>query len=326
MSAALRRAVGGLVLLGSVALPFVPLAHADPPATTLTPSAEAWYQPNPSCQLPVGCQALPAAPAPVPAPVTPPATSPWPAGSLHVAVAGGQETARSYLAFGLADLGGTVTSAVLDVPLDPSAQDGSVSPETAAVQVCPFTGSVTPADGSVDPPPTVACAQGVDTTYVATPTPHLHADLAPMLGALADAGGLALLPDARKTAQTSTWHVVFSAHDRADAAKTPPASLAVQVTPYPTQTEDAFPPVQPMAPPAAPPLTGTGFAAPPPVQLPAQQPPLALPAAPQPAPVAQARTITVGYAYPAVWLIPLALLVLVPLTTGALTKDLTPRR
>jgi hypothetical protein len=258
--------------------------------------------------------------------VAPPLTNPWPAGSLHVAVAGGQETARTYLAFALGDLGGTVDGAVLDVPLDTSAQDGSVSPESAAVQVCPFTESVSPASGSFDAPPAVACDEGVAATFVATPTPHLHADLAPLLGDLAGATGVALLPDPRKVDQTSAWHVVLSAHDRADAAKTAPASLAVTVTPYGTDTgvDVPLPPAPAVEVPAAPPLTGTGFAAPPAPQAPVQQP-LAAPAAPQAAPVLQARTITVGYAYPAVWLLPVALLVLVPLTTGALTKDLTPR-
>ena len=35
-----------------------------------------------------------------------------------------------------------------------------------------------------------------------------------------------------------------------------------------------------------------------------------------------AQTITVGYAYPAVWLLPLVFLVLVPVATKALTRDL----
>ena len=39
-------------------------------------------------------------------------------------------------------------------------------------------------------------------------------------------------------------------------------------------------------------------------------------------PVALPRTVTVGYAYPGVWLLPLVFLVLVPAAARALTKDL----
>ena len=41
-------------------------------------------------------------------------------------------------------------------------------------------------------------------------------------------------------------------------------------------------------------------------------------------PMVTPRTITVGYAYPAVWLLPLVFLVLVPVAARALTRDLTP--
>ena len=37
-----------------------------------------------------------------------------------------------------------------------------------------------------------------------------------------------------------------------------------------------------------------------------------------------AQTVTVGYAYPAVWLLPLAFLLVVPMVAGALTRDLAP--
>jgi hypothetical protein len=40
--------------------------------------------------------------------------------------------------------------------------------------------------------------------------------------------------------------------------------------------------------------------------------------------VPTAQTVTVGYAYPGVWLLPLAFLVLVPLASRALTKELGP--
>jgi hypothetical protein len=42
-------------------------------------------------------------------------------------------------------------------------------------------------------------------------------------------------------------------------------------------------------------------------------------------PTSAARFVTVGYQYPEVWLLPIVLIVLVPFTLRALTKDLTRR-
>lgn len=319
-----RTARGVLALLatGSLALGFAPLAHASGETTSLTPSAEAWYQPNPTCGLPsscVGAGALPVAP-PVQPPATAP-TSPFPARTMHIGFAAGQETARSYLALPTAGLSGTLTAATLDVPLDVAQADGSQSPETAKVQVCLVLDAISPADGSIDPPPAVSCGSSVPAVYVAAPTPHLHADLTPLGADLLDAGGIALLPDATKAAQTDAWRVVFSAHDRTDAAKTAPAAVSLTLD----VPEDVVPETTPLdtgLPAVAPPV-GTGFAPAPAPQLPvagAQQPTVVPPAA---APVALPRTVTVGYAYPAVWLLPLAFLVLVPAAARALTKDLT---
>ena len=75
--------------------------------------------------------------------------------------------------------------------------------------------------------------------------------------------------------------------------------------------------------PAVAPPVGTGFAPAPTPELPVvEQPPAVVP--PATVPVALPRTITVGYAYPAVWLLPLVFLVLVPAAARALTKDLAP--
>jgi hypothetical protein len=54
------------------------------------------------------------------------------------------------------------------------------------------------------------------------------------------------------------------------------------------------------------------------------------PANPQPViaapPIRLRHLVTVGYQYPEVWLLPIALIVLIPFTLRALTKDLTRRR
>src|SRR3954469_5561830 len=109
--AQLRRAA---MLLGGVAVPFgwllaLPAAGApvaadsSPQTVTVTDVSEAWDAPQPvdSCSTPLGCP-------PDQAP-----TSPYPADTLHVGVAGGQETARSYLLpdLTLAPTGATILTA-----------------------------------------------------------------------------------------------------------------------------------------------------------------------------------------------------------------------
>ena len=212
------RIITAVLVAGSASFGFLPIAHAETENQTVTPSVEAWYQPNPTCALPVGCVGLGSLP--VQPPVAPPAEIPFtlfPAGSMHVAVDGGQETARSYLSFSLPLFDVTLTAASLDIPLDLAQADGSITPESAQLQVCSFQGSITAANGSIEAPPTAACTKSAKASYVPTGTPRLHADLTPLLGDLAAGAGLVLLPDAA-VAQTDAWHVVFSAHDRADAA------------------------------------------------------------------------------------------------------------
>jgi hypothetical protein len=322
----LRLGAAALVA-GSAAIGFVPVAAAAT-SVTLTPTTEAWYQPNPSCAAPPGCVTtgtLPAAP-----PATVP-TSPYPAGTLHVGLSAGQETARSYLALPFSALSGTVQSASLDLPLDTSANDGSSSPETSHVQACLFSGPLAPADGSVEVPPTASCARSAGLSYQATPTPHLHADLGPLSPGLLSATGLALLPDATKSAATDSWRVVFSAHTRTDSAKTAPAAVAVVVDePAADGGVPADLPTQPATGIAVQPAPNTGFASQPMVPTAPLDPggaPTVAGSNPPVAgvPVAAPRTVTVGYAYPVVWLLPLALLVVVPMLARLLTSDLTRR-
>lgn len=312
------RLAAALLLAGGWAT-LAPSAGEAATGATLTPTAEAWYQPNPSCGSPAGCLTTESVPV---APPTAVPTSPFPAGTMHVGVAGGQETARSYVGLDVSVVAGALATGTLMVPLDVAPADGSSSPETAKVQVCLTADPVRPAEGSVDPPPTPDCDAAAVAKYVAAPQPHLEADLAPLLSGLPDALGLVLLPDAKTLAPTDAWRIVFSAHDRTDAAKTPPVTVAltsVEPIAVPAQVPAAVPPaalqaaVRPVGPvtPAVEPVP-----APAPVVV-----------APQPVALAPATvtTRTVGYPYPAVWLLPLALLVVVPMSIRCLTQDVTPR-
>lgn len=319
MSRLAIRLVTAAFVAGGVAVGFVPMASADD-TTTLVPSSAAWYQPNPTCSAPSGCLTTGSLPAPPPVDVP---LSPYPAGTIHVAVDAGQETARAYLGFPVSSITGTVTGGTLDVPLDVAQASGSAQPETAQVQACLVSGTITSTEGSIAQPPAVNCDKDAVLSYVATPAPHLHADLGPLLDGLLTTSGIALLPDATKVAPTDAWHVVFSAASRADDAKTDPPVMKLSVT-----AEDVVEPpvdVPSEAPVAVTPDLNVGTPSipdttVPPVTDPQVQAPVSQPAAP----VTQPQLVTVGYAYPAVWLLPLAFLVLVPLAASALTKDLTP--
>lgn len=336
MSRRLLRAAAASAVLGTAGLGFLPVALADTSQTTLTPTAEAWYQPNPTCAQASGCVTPGALPAAPPAAVP---LSPYPAGTLHVGYTGGAETARSYLALPVDSVTGTLRAATLTVPLDIAEADGSTQPDTAHLQACLVTSPITPADGSVAEPPKISCDTHAVVKYLATPAPHLEADLAPLLQGLLTTDGIVLLPDGDTVTETDAWRVVFSAHNRADAAKTAPATITLTLdtgtaeipvntppaTYVPPPTDTGFPVIQPAG--------GTGFAAAP--EAPAFQSPainntpaVAAPGPPaaQPAtnPVAQILRLPFGAAYPAVWLLPIALLVLVPYVGRALLSDLTP--
>jgi hypothetical protein len=319
--ASIACAAAFVVGLMTLAMPFARAAGQ----TTAAPTTEAWYQPNPSCPGPAGCVTPTAAPTALPAN---PSTSPFPAGTLHVGFAAAQETARTYLAFSVPTLE-RVTSALLTVPLDTTAGNGSISPETAKVQVCRYSGGLAPADGSIDEPPETDCSATAPAVYRATPTPHLQADVTKVVGGSGLVSGVALLPDATTVGPTDSWRVVFSAHTRADAAKTAPASITFAIADADPDVDEPVPGVVDLPSEDAPffgnivPAEGIAFASVPSV-------PAATPAAVADTPigsiatVGQQRTVTVPYAYPAVWLLPLGLLVLVPAIAIGLTKDLAP--
>jgi hypothetical protein len=292
--------------------------------TTIVPAVEAWYQPDPSCGAPTGCSvgSLPASP-----------PTPYPARTMHVGAQVRRETARTYLAFDLAQLNTdvSVTSMRLDIPLDVAAADGSSSPEQAKVLACTWSGHVAAADGAISAPPQANCSQAVKMSFVSSPQPHLQADIGPLRDALRAASGLVLLPDTRSSAATESWRVVFSAHDREGAVATAPAVIEYAVAQGSPATQTTPPPSMPTT--ASGPV-GQGFVSRPGTPEGFAQPHLSAPAPPSPLlvdppalqPASPAQAVTVGYAYPQVWLLPLLLILVVPLAARALLRDLTCNR
>jgi hypothetical protein len=312
--------------LAATSLAFLPLAVAADSEVALKPAVEAWYQPDPSCTLPTGCVTGVAPPVSSPTPPPEPAVSPYPAGSLHVATEAGTERARSYLSFTLPSVEARLTGATLEVPVDASPQSGTVAPEEARIVVCAFGGSLQRTEGSLAAPPTTDCTASAQAKYSATPAPRLVADLAPLLLQVAAGAGLALVPDATAMAPDDTWHVAFSMHDREDAAAPPPATLRLALGGANEEPIDSEPPASPA------PVLGAPVTTPPLEVAQAEPLPPAAAGAPAPTVVApppfvaapQASTVTVGYAYPTVWLLPLVLLVVIPLVGSTLTMDMSP--
>ena len=323
-----RRHVRRAALLAAfIVLPLAGLlpgsAKADPSVSTatLTDVAEAWYATAPIdvCTTPLGCP-----PQQVP-------TSPYPAGSLHVGVAGGQETARTYLLPALASLptGATLLSGTMTMHVDTSQADGTLSPASAKILACLVTAPFT--DGTAG---ATAAAPATDCTTSAKPTYDasggvLTLDLDTFLHAW-NAGspqlGIALVPNATQTTQTDAWHLTIEGR-RQSGAK--PVTSTISYRPPPA---DEIPGVTPLVPAAVPP------AAPPSVPSVGSLPPAtSAGGATGPAPVVAAQPATTGtvtrpvafagpVTTPAAFLAPLALLAGLVFFARLFTRDVTPKR
>lgn len=303
VSSLVKRAarVGGCLALACapVLVGAAPTARAESTAT-VADRTEAWYTiaPADACTSPVGCP-----PATVP-------TSPFPADTLHVGVAAGQETSRTYVVPDLTSLpfGSTATSGTMTLPLASDNQSGVVQPASAHLDACLATAP--PADGTQGTPTT---PPNVDTTVCSGANYDASAsdftiDLAPFLQAWA-AGkpqdGIALMTSPGTTAQTDAWHVAFNGKNRAG---TPHISSSLTYTAAPDSGLGGFvPPAQPVTPaqpPAqAPPNLGTPSTT---SVAPQAAPPQVAPAPAQPQ--TQPVAFVGGFQYPMVFLMPLALL------------------
>ena len=297
-------------------------AHAAAPdaagsvqTVTVADAAEAWYAASPIdiCTTPLGC----------PPPQAP--TSPYPADTLHVGVAGGQESARTYLLpdFTSLPFDATVVGGEMTLPVADANGDGTVSADAAKLRACLATKPVPDgAQGSTSAPPTTDCAVSSTPAYDATHS-VFTLDLQPFVDAWS-AGqprlGIALVPDSKTTTQTDAWHVAFNGRKRAGSGHIS-SSLTLRIAP---QSESVVPatPVIPAAPPAASvPLPAPAAAAPPataPVVAPTQQQPQTL----QAQPVAFSRR----FQYPLAFLLPLALLAAAVFFSRLFTRDVPPRR
>ncbi len=324
-------ALGGALLAATPALAVAPAAGSSSGTVTAAVAADSWYRPQPStCTTPAGC---------APAVGVPPASQ-YPADTLHVGVLAGQEEARTYLALDLSAMpfGATVESGTLTLPIGTAAPngDGTLQAASAKVKVCLSAAKVDDAaKGSIAVPPTLDCsvsAAATMTPAVGTAPAALTVDLSAFAAALSSGSptALAVLP-ADGAAQTDAWDLAFSSHSRKGSTVPAPSALLTVTTLAATDT-----PLVASAPPVAVAVgNGTSFAAPP-LQAPAALPVsvgLVAPAAPAIAAGAptQARAslvpaslVSVGYAYPGVWLLPLVFLAGLAWLGRAMTRELAP--
>jgi hypothetical protein len=193
------------------------------------------------------------------------------AAAIHTGVAGGQETARSYVHIDLAGLmGGAAPTSVL-LSLTPNGDtSGNANGNTATLQACPLVGSLEPF--SPASPPNFDCTSAAHGTLTAAGSWTF--ELAPLLQRwlLETNRGVAIVWD--RSSSTSTWFVAF------DKSKTSAAAV-VPLSDNPPSTFTLPPPPTPLPPAVAP----VPAAAPPFLSLPATTPPAppaTLPPSPSP--------------------------------------------
>src|SRR5437667_6560497 len=168
-------------------------------AITVAMSTEAWYQEPPPCVSLIDCSAAPAA-------------SPYPQNTVHVSVTGGQETARTFLAFGFqVPFGASLLGGTLSLPVDQDPAAGTLQPDQADMQACLVTGSFKAVRGSLATPPKADCRRTWGAQYDSK-TATFTVDLAPFLPAWrSGSAALALLPTKQALQGSETWHVAFFA-------------------------------------------------------------------------------------------------------------------
>lgn len=314
------------------------LAAASPAggmSTNVGTAVEAWYQGNalaglPICELPIACPE-----------VAPPGPT-YPDQTLHVGMAGGRETARTYFELDLSTLpaDSVLTGGTVRLPLA-ELEAGTTAPELAELMACLVGGFIEEVYGG--PPeeaPPVDCSVSSPLEYDPEAAVFTF-DLGPLIADDMSFFTLGIAIVGSPEAEPAAWRVVFNGRGR-DVEDAEPITAELHSTALPQDghddrdgdghtvdpgtTHDGVPP------PAANPLSPTAGGMPP-VPGSTVEPPATDPDPPQvadPAPSAHepepARPVASsfaprGYAYPQVWLLPLAFLAVGGLLIRSLSGD-----
>jgi hypothetical protein len=264
-------------------------------------TAEAWYAtPAGSLCIPlVGCLPLPLAVA-LPSPLS------FPAGTLHVGVTLGSESARAYVVPDLpSDAARLPLSGSSILPVDNSPLAGTLDLGSSRIKACLTTGRV-PAQAqakavSAGSPPAIDCKVSTPARYDAA-LKEFRVDLTPFLAKWRHGRpnrGIALVPGLAGASRLAEWQVALDG--KGAASPTIYSVLAsfgaggTPVTPTPSTTA---PPVAASPPAINVPLPGvTGIV-----------PPAAPPAIASPAQAAVYLVRPTRFRYPAIFIAPLAIL------------------
>lgn len=290
----------------------------DQRTATVADAAEAWYAASPIdiCTTPLGC---PPSSAP---------SSPYPAHTLHVGVAGGQETARTYVLPNLISIpfGATYVSGTMTLPVTTDNSAGTVSPDAAKIQACLATAPMAPgSEGSTQAPPKTDCKTTATLKYDAAKA-IFTLDLTPFLTAWSSGApslGIALIP--ATSGPTDAWHVSFNGAKYSGAHIS--STLVFTVPPPTTSTGSTT-----VTPPAVTPPSNPTPQSPPNISLPPQTTGTTPAAPPQvatptvPAPVAQPVAVSRSFQYPLAFLFPIAMLIVAVFLIRLFTRDPMPLR
>lgn len=318
------------VLAGALLIGFPVTLTLAVPATAgetkkLGIDAQSWYiTPVSTCTLPVGCP-----PAPVPQSV-----SPFPKGTLHIGVKGGQGSAHAYVKPDLdaIPIGASMRSGTMTLPVTQDLPLGNAQVETAAMVGCAVTEPITDGvEGGITQPPTFDCDEASEPVKIQKGAKSFSLDLAPFLrlwSTGAPALGIALVP-APDQQPDANWRVTLNGKD---SEATPRISATVA---YVQQSQSPTP--EPSADPTPPPTGGEQVS--PPIGVPeigpapkeGTTPPVASAEPPRPelSPEPQhqaARLVNMPwYSYGGVVYLPLVLLVVAIVVARSLTRPLTAR-
>jgi hypothetical protein len=289
-----------------------PLASA-PKTVVVGDAAEGWYTPSliNLCSTPLGC--LPTL-----------LPSIYPANTLHVGVALGGETARTYLKPDLTKVpaGSRIVEATMTLPVATTATDGTLSPAAATVVACPATQPFD--DGAAASPkalPRTACTHGYALKYDAKHD-AFTVDITTLVAGWSNGSvedGIAVMADAPKVSLTDFWQLAFNGRRLVGA---PHIKTSISFVPPQDGTEVPAPsasasPTAPEVMPAVPEISL------PDGSLADAQPPAPV-VAPTLAPVAQPVALSRGFKYPMAFLFPIALLAAGVFLTRLFTRDATP--
>jgi hypothetical protein len=270
-------------------------------------ATEAWYLQVLPCVGLIDCSPLP--------PV-----NPFPEDTLHVAVAGGQETARTYASFSFTvPSTASLTGGTMTLPVDTNPLHGSLLPDRAQMLACLVTEEFGSVRGSLATPPAIDCDVSAPAAWDEKRdvfTLDVRTFLAAWQGGEAS---VALVPASASRPSPDAWHVVFPATPK-EGSKGPRITATITYTVG--DSGSGGPSGIPI--PDVPQVGGTGVGFGPLPQPPAPQPTV-LPAAPAVQPLYPGGFAGLGFAYPIVWALPLVLLAGIGAIGRALTKELYRR-